>query len=52
MNQTLLGSVLLVTYQYEDMAVNVTKIEMEYTDQYITTWVGKKIKTNLMSTKL
>ena len=53
MNQTLLGSVLLVTYQYEDMTVNDTDIEMEYTDEYITSWKGISIKIKLtkLSTK-
>ena len=53
MNHTLLGSVLLVTYQYEDMAVNNTNKEMEYTEEYLTTWKGIKIQLKLtnLSTK-
>ena len=51
MNHTLLGSVLLVTYEYEDMAANNTNIEMEYTDEYPTSWKGIKIKINLIPTK-
>ena len=47
----MLGSVLLVTYQYEDMAANDTDIQMVYTDQYLntTSWKGTiKLKlTNL-----
>ena len=49
----LLGSVLLVTYQYGDMAVNNTDILMEYTDQYLntTSWKGI-IKLKLKLTNL
>ena len=50
MNQTLLGSVLLVTYEYEDMSVNDTDIDMEYTEEYLSSW--KDIQVNLNLTKL